>query len=156
MPTITIYTDGSALGNPGPGGYGVVLLSGPHRKELSQGFRLTTNNRMELFAAISALGALKEPCDVKLYSDSAYLVNAFNEHWIDGWKKRGWKNAAGQAVENQDLWFILLAQTKKHHVTFYKVKGHADHPENIRCDELATGAIKEYRRINAMDEESKA
>ena len=153
---ITIYTDGAAQGNPGRGGYGVVLLSPPYRKELSEGFRLTTNNRMELFAAISALGALKEPCDVKLYSDSAYLVNAFNEHWIDGWKKRGWKNAAGQAVENQDLWFILLAQTKKHHVTFYKVKGHADHPENIRCDELATGAIKEYRRINAMDEESKA
>ena len=156
MPRVEIFTDGACSGNPGPGGWGVLLRMGEHEKELSGGEHETTNNRMELFAAISALGALKEPCDVKLYSDSAYLVNAFNEHWIDGWKKRGWKNAAGQAVENQDLWFILLAQTKKHHVTFYKVKGHADHPENIRCDELATGAIKEYRRINAMDEESKA
>lgn len=153
---VNIYTDGACSGNPGPGGWGCILEFGPHRKEMSGYMAGTTNNRMELFAAISALGALKEPCDVKLYSDSAYLVNAFNEHWIGGWKKRGWKNAAGQAVENQDLWFILLAQTKKHHVTFYKVKGHADHPENIRCDELATGAIKEYRRINAMDEESKA
>ena len=138
---VNIYTDGACSGNPGPGGWGCILEFGPHRKEMSGYMAGTTNNRMELFAAISALGALKEPC---------------NEHWIDGWKKRGWKNAAGQAVENQDLWFILLAQTKKHHVTFYKVKGHADHPENIRCDELATGAIKEYRRINAMDEESKA
>ena len=103
---------------------------------------------MELFAAISALGALKEPCEVDLYSDSAYLVNAFNEHWIDGWKKNGWKNAAKAPVENQDLWFILLAQTKKHHVNFYKVKGHADNPRNNRCDELARAAIDEFRRLN--------
>ncbi len=101
---------------------------------------------MELFAAISALGALKEPCDVKLYSDSAYRLT-LQRHWIDGWKKRGWKNAAGQAVENQDLWFILLAQTQEAPCKVLQVKGHADHPENIRCDELATGAIKEYRRI---------
>ena len=105
---------------------------------------------------ITGLSALKEPCDVTLTTDSKYVVDSITKGWVYGWKKRGWKNAAGQAVENQDLWFILLAQTKKHHVTFYKVKGHADHPENIRCDELATGAIKEYRRINAMDEESKA
>ena len=103
---VNIYTDGACSGNPGPGGWGCILEFGPHRKEMSGYMAGTTNNRMELFAAISALGALKEPCDVKLYSDSAYLVNAFNEHWIDGWKKRGWKNAAGQAVENQDLWFI--------------------------------------------------
>ena len=108
---VNIYTDGACSGNPGPGGWGCILEFGPHRKEMSGYMAGTTNNRMELFAAISALGALKEPCDVKLYSDSAYLVNAFNEHWIDGWKKRGWKTAAGQAVENQDLWFILLAQT---------------------------------------------
>lgn len=113
----------------------------------------TTNNRMELFAAISGLGALKEPCDVTLYSDSNYMVQAFNDHWIDGWQKRGWKTSNGSPVENQDLWFILLAQTRKHNVTFVKVKGHADHPQNNRCDELATGAIKEYRRINALDEE---
>ena len=144
---VNIYTDGACSGNPGPGGWGCILEFGPHRKEMSGYMAGTTNNRMEVMAVIVGLK--------QLYSDSAYLVNAFNEHWIDGWKKRGWKNAAGQAVENQDLWFILLAQTKKHHVTFYKVKGHADHPENIRCDELATGAIKEYRRINAMDEESK-
>lgn len=149
---VNIYTDGACSGNPGPGGWGCILEFGPHRKEMSGYMAGTTNNRMELFAAISALGALKEPCIVHLYSDSAYLVNAFNEHWIDGWKKRNWKNAAGQPVENQDLWFILLAQTRKHQVTFHKVKGHADHPENIRCDELATSAIKEYRRINAMDE----
>jgi ribonuclease HI len=113
----------------------------------------TTNNRMELFAAISGLGALREPCDVTLYSDSNYLVQAFNDHWIDGWQKRGWKTSSGSQVENQDLWFILLTQTRKHNVTFVKVKGHADHPENNRCDELATGAIREYRRLNAMDEE---
>ena len=103
---------------------------------------------MELFAAISGLGALKEPCDVKLYSDSNYLVQAFNDHWIDGWKKNGWKTSNGTAVENQDLWFILLTQTKKHKVEFIKVKGHADHPENNRCDELARAAIDEYRKLN--------
>ena len=108
----------------------------------------TTNNRMELFAAISGLGALKEPCNVNLYSDSSYLVQAFNEHWIDNWKKNGWKTSGGGKVENQDLWFILSAQTQKHNVRFLKVKGHADHPENNRCDELARAAIDEYRRIN--------
>ena len=115
---------------------------------MSGGQAQTTNNRMELTGVISALSALKEPCEVDLYSDSAYLVNAFNEHWIDGWKKNGWKNAAKAPVENQDLWFILLAQTKKHHVNFYKVKGHADNPRNNRCDELARAAIDEFRRLN--------
>ena len=153
---VNIYTDGACSGNPGPGGWGCILEFGPHRKEMSGYMAGTTNNRMELTGVIEGLKALKEPCAVELYSDSQYIVNALNNGWLRDWKKRGWKNAAGQAVENQDLWFILLAQTKKHHVTFYKVKGHADHPENIRCDELATGAIKEYRRINAMDEESKA
>ena len=115
----------------------------------------TTNNRMELFAAISGLGALKEPCNVKLYSDSAYLVNAFNDHWIDGWKKKGWKKSDGEPVENQDLWFILSAQTKKHQVEFIKVKGHSDHPENNRCDELARAAIDEYRRLYEEKNEEK-
>ena len=146
--TVNIYTDGACSGNPGPGGWGAILEFGPHIKEMSGFMAGTTNNRMELFAAISALGALKEPCEVDLYSDSAYLVNAFNEHWIDGWKKNGWKNAAKAPVENQDLWFILLAQTKKHHVNFYKVKGHADNPRNNRCDELARAAIDEFRRLN--------
>ena len=156
MKKVYCYTDGACRGNPGPGGYGAILVYAGAEKEFSGGEPVTTNNRMELTAAIVALEALNEPCEVTLTSDSKYLTDAVTKGWLDGWKKRGWKNAAGQAVENQDLWFILLAQTKKHHVTFYKVKGHADHPENIRCDELATGAIKEYRRINAMDEESKA
>ena len=150
---VNIYTDGACSGNPGPGGWGCILEFGPHIKEMSGYMAGTTNNRMEPFAAISALGALKEPCDVMLYSDSNYMVQAFNDHWIDGWQKRGWKTSSGGAVENQDLWFILLAQTRKHNVTFIKVKGHADHPQNIRCDELATGAIKEYRRINALEQE---
>ena len=148
MKKVNIYTDGACSGNPGPGGWGAILEFGPHIKEMSGFMAGTTNNRMELFAAISALGALKEPCEVDLYSDSAYLVNAFNEHWIDGWKKNGWKNAAKAPVENQDLWFILLAQTKKHHENFYKVKVHADNPRNNRCDELARAAIDEFRRLN--------
>lgn len=150
---VNIYTDGACSGNPGPGGWGCILEFGPHRKEMSGYMAGTTNNRMELFAAISALGALKEPCDVTLYSDSNYMVQAFNDHWIEGWQKRGWKTSSGGSVENQDLWFILLTLTRKHNVKFVKVKGHADHPENIRCDELATGAIKEYRRLNAITDE---
>ena len=151
---VTIYTDGAARGNPeGPGGYGTVLhyvdkKGELHVREYSAGYKKTTNNRMELFAAISGLGALKEPCDVKLYSDSNYLVQAFNDHWIDNWKNKGWKTSNGTAVENQDLWCILMTQTKKHHVEFIKVKGHADHPENNRCDERARAAIEEYRRLN--------
>ena len=151
---VNIYTDGACSGNPGPGGWGCILEFGPHKKELSGFMEGTTNNRMELFAAISGLGALKEPCDVTLYSDSNYLVQAFNDHWIDGWKRRGWKTSNGTPVENQDLWAILLLQTRKHNVRFVKVKGHADHPQNNRCDELATSAIKEWRRINALDDES--
>ena len=153
--TVTIYTDGACSGNPGPGGWGAVLLFGPHRKEMSGFMAGTTNNRMELFAAISALGALKEPCIVHLYSDSAYLVNAFNDHWIDSWQKKNWRTSAGTPVENQDLWLALMLATKKHRVTFHKVKGHADNPENNRCDELATGAIAEWRKLNP-DKESEA
>ena len=150
---VNIYTDGACSGNPGPGGWGCILEFGPHKKEMSGYMAGTTNNRMELLAAISALGALKEPCDVTLYSDSNYMVQAFNDHWIEGWQKRGWKTASGGAVENQDLWLILLTLTKKHNVKFVKVKGHADHPQNNRCDELATGAIKEYRRLNALEDQ---
>ena len=143
---VNIYTDGACSGNPGPGGWAAILEFGPHRKELNGAVPSTTNNRMELFAAISGLGALKEPCDVRLYSDSNYLVQAFNDHWIDGWKRNGWKTSGGTPVENQDLWQILLLQTRKHRVTFIKVKGHADHPENNRCDELARAAIEEHRK----------
>ncbi len=150
---VNIYTDGACSGNPGPGGWGCILEFGQHTKEMSGHMAGTTNNRMELFAAISGLGALKEPCDVTLYSDSNYLVQAFNDHWIENWQKRGWKTSTGAKVENQDMWIILLTLTRKHNVTFVKVKGHADHPQNNRCDELATGAIKEFRRINAENEE---
>ena len=152
--TVNIYTDGACSGNPGPGGWAAILEFGPHRKELSGYMAGTTNNRMELFAAISGLGALKESCNVNLYSDSNYLVQAFTEHWLDNWMKNGWKTSGGGKVENQDLWFILSAQTKKHNVRFLKVKGHADHPENNRCDELARAAIEEYRRINCQTEEN--
>ena len=144
---VNIYTDGACSGNPGPGGWAAILEYGGHKKEINGYMAGTTNNRMELFAAISGLGALKEPCDVRLYSDSAYLVQAFNDHWIENWKKNGWKTSSGTAVDNQDLWFVLSTLTKKHHVTFIKVKGHADHPENNRCDELAREAIDEYRKL---------
>ena len=153
---VQIYTDGACSGNPGPGGWAAILQFGPHIREMSGYMAGTTNNRMELFAAISGLGALKEPCSVRLYSDSAYLVNAFNDHWIDGWKRNGWKTSAGTPVENQDLWFILSAQTKRHHVEFIKVKGHSDHPQNNRCDELARAAIEEYRRLYEKNEEEAA
>ena len=118
----------------------------------------TTNNRMELFAIISGLGALREPCEVDVYSDSAYAVNAFNQHWIDNWQKNGWKTADKKPVENDDLWKLLLQiiRAKKHRVTFNKVKGHAEDPLNIRCDELARAAIQEYRRMNGELKEEEA
>jgi len=145
---VRIYTDGACSGNPGPGGWAAILEFGPHQKEISGYMAGTTNNRMELFAAISGLGALKESCDVELYSDSNYLVQAFNDHWIENWQRKNWKTSAGTAVENQDLWFILLAQSRKHHIQFFQVKGHSDHPQNNRCDELARQAIEDYRRLN--------
>lgn len=148
MKSIQIYTDGACSGNPGPGGWGAILCFGEHRKELSGFMPGTTNNRMELFAAISALGALKSPCEVQLYSDSAYMVNAFEQHWIDNWQRNGWKTSGGKQVENQDLWRLFLTLTKRHKVSFHKVKGHSDHPENNRCDELARGEIQEYMRLN--------
>lgn len=142
---VDIYTDGSARGNPGPGGYGAVLryvdsAGVVHEKELSQGYELTTNNRMELLSAIVALEALKRPCDVALYSDSQYLVKAFNDRWVDGWIRRGWKNAKKEPVKNIDLWKRLLSAKDPHTVTFHWVRGHAGHPENERCDALATAA----------------
>lgn len=140
MADVTIYTDGSALGNPGPGGYGIVLLSGPHRKEMSAGYRLTTNNRMELMAAIVGLEALNRPCEVTLVSDSKYVTDAFNRHWIEGWISRDWKTAGNKPVKNIDLWERLLRAKQSHKVTFQWVKGHDGHPENERCDKLATTA----------------
>lgn len=141
MKEVTIYTDGACSGNPGPGGWGAVLFYGEHKKEMSGSADNTTNNRMELTAAIEALKVLKEPCRVTLYSDSAYLVNCFHQGWYKGWLKNGWRNSKGQAVENQDLWKEILSLTDYHQIEFVKVKGHADNVWNNRCDELATGAI---------------
>ena len=142
---VTVYTDGAARGNPGNGGYGAVLLyTDPagveHCKELSAGYRLTTNNRMELLAVIVALEALLRPCAVEVHSDSQYVVNAFNQHWVEGWIKRGWKTANKQPVKNVDLWQRLLSAKEPHQVSWVWVKGHAGHELNERCDELATTA----------------
>ncbi|HZG17615.1 MAG TPA: ribonuclease HI [Candidatus Bathyarchaeia archaeon] len=143
MREVTIYTDGACSGNPGPGGWGAVLFYGEHKKEMSGAADNTTNNRMELQAAIEALRVLKEPCKVTLYSDSAYLVNCFQQGWYKGWLKNGWRNSKKQPVENQDLWKELLDLMKTHDVQYVKVKGHADNEWNNRCDELATGAIRQ-------------
>ncbi len=145
MKELDIYTDGACSGNPGPGGWGVVLLYQGNRKELSGYQPETTNNRMELFAAIQGLSALKESCIVNLYSDSSYLINAFEKHWIDNWQRNGWKTSTKQPVENQDLWKLLLIHVRKHQVRFIKVKGHSDNANNNRCDEMAVAAIKNGR-----------
>ena len=143
---VEIYTDGAARGNPdGPGGFGTVLhyTDGKgqlHVKELSAGYRRTTNNRIELMAAIAGLEALNRPCQVELYSDSKYLVDAFNKHWLDGWIKKGWKRGKNEPVKNVDLWKRLLEAVKPHQIVFIWVKGHNGHPENERCDFLATSA----------------
>ncbi|WP_018338150.1 ribonuclease HI [Butyricimonas synergistica] len=135
---ITIYTDGAASGNPGPGGYGVVLMAGPHRKELSEGFRLTTNNRMELLAVIIGLNALRFPgSNVTVYSDSKYVVDAVEKGWVFGWEKTRFKNK-----KNPDLWQKFLVVYRKHNVKFVWIKGHASIPENERCDQLAVAAYK--------------
>ena len=142
MKEVIVYTDGACSGNPGPGGWGCVLIYGEHRKEMSGGEKETTNNRMELMAAIRALEALNVPCSVDLYSDSAYLVNAFEQGWLSNWVKRGWIKADKKPVENVDLWKRILELVNMHKVVFHKVKGHASKKENNRCDELATAAVK--------------
>jgi ribonuclease HI len=141
MKRVTIHTDGACKGNPGPGAYGAVLVCGRHRKEISAGFRLTTNNRMELRAAIAALESLSEPCEVELHSDSKYLVHAIRERWLDGWQRRGWMTSDRKPVKNQDLWRELLAAMAPHRIHWHWVKGHAGHRENERCDELANLAV---------------
>lgn len=143
MEQITIYTDGACSGNPGPGGWGAILLYNDIIKELSGGNPNTTNNIMEMTAVIEALKALKKPCNVNLYSDSAYVVNAFLQHWIDGWQRNNWKTSDKKDVKNKELWLELINLTKIHNITFHKVKGHADNELNNRCDELARNAIKE-------------
>ena len=143
---VEIYSDGSARGNPdGPSGYGTILRyvdskGEVHEKELSAGYDKTTNNRMELMGAIVGLEALLKPCDVEMFSDSQYVIKAFNEHWIDGWIQKGWKTAGNKPVKNVELWKRLLKACEPHGIRWNWVKGHAGHPENERCDELATKA----------------
>jgi len=140
MQNVVMYTDGGCLGNPGPGGYGVVLMCGKHRKELSEGYKLTTNNRMELLACIKGLEALKEPCNVTIHTDSQYVVNGIMKGWARKWRSNGWKRNKKDKAINPDLWGRLLDSCDAHDVTFKWVKGHAGHKENERCDYLANSA----------------
>ena len=139
-PEITIYTDGSSRGNPGPGGFGTLLICGAKRKEVSAGYLRTTNNRMELLAAIAGLEVLRRPSVVTLHSDSKYLIDAINKGWLQGWKRRGWIKSDRQPVKNVDLWQRLDAAAATHEVTWKWVRGHAGNPNNERCDVLATSA----------------
>ena len=145
MKKVVIYTDGACSGNPGPGGWAAVLIYKGKQMEISGYEPMTTNNRMELTAPIEAFAKLKEPCQVSLYSDSAYLVNAFRQGWLDNWQRRDWRKSDKKPVENQDLWKRILEYTGVHQVEWIKVKGHADNPYNNRCDELATGQIKQHK-----------
>ncbi len=142
MTQVTVYTDGACSGNPGPGGYGVLMKSGKHTKEMSQGYRRTTNNRMELLAVIVALKTLTRPCEVTLYSDSRYVVDAIEKNWAKSWKARGWKKADKQPALNADLWAEALDQLAKHKVKLVWVKGHASNEGNNRCDEIAVAASR--------------
>lgn len=151
MKKVRLYTDGACSGNPGKGGYGAILKYNGAEKEFFAGFRLTTNNRMELLAAIIGLEALKEPCEVELYSDSKYLVDAVSKGWVYSWQKKGWKKADGKPALNVDLWKRLLRLMSVHSVTYIWVKGHAGHPENERCDRLATAA---YNNENLGEDEN--
>jgi ribonuclease HI len=138
--SVEAFTDGACRGNPGPGGWGVVLRSGAHVKELSGGELATTNNRMELKAAIEALAALKQPCRVALYTDSVYVRSGITE-WLPAWRARGWRTADRKPVKNQDLWQALAAEAERHEVSWHWIKGHSGHPENDRADELANVGV---------------
>ena len=142
MKKVIIYSDGACSGNPGPGGWGAILMYNETSKEISGANKDTTNNIMEITAVLEALKLLKEECEVKIYSDSAYVVNAFNQGWIYNWKKNNWKTASKEPVKNQELWEELYSLVQKHKVEFIKVKGHSDNEYNNRCDFLATSAIK--------------
>ncbi|MEI8594919.1 ribonuclease HI [Photobacterium sp. Hal280] len=150
---VEIFTDGSCLGNPGPGGYGTILRYKGHVKELNDGFFMTTNNRMELLAAIVGLASLKESCDVDLTTDSQYVRQGITQ-WIHNWKKRGWKTADKKPVKNADLWQQLEQETQRHQVRWHWVKGHAGHPENERCDELARQAAESPTKDDTGYQES--
>ncbi len=152
MKKVLAYTDGACSGNPGIGGWGAILIFEGIEKELSGFEAYTTNNRMELKAAVEALSALKYPCEVDLFSDSSYLVNAFKENWIDNWKRNGWRNSSKDDVKNRDLWERLDYLAGIHNVNWIKVKGHSDNEYNNRCDKLATGEIKKNR--NALKDET--
>lgn len=145
MKEITIYTDGACSGNPGPGGWAALLRHGEHQKVVSGGERMSTNNRMELTAALESLRALKQPCRVRLHTDSAYLHNAFTKGWLDKWRRNGWKTSSKKPVENQDLWEALVEVSSRHEVTWVKVKGHADNELNNLVDELAVAAMEEFK-----------
>lgn len=147
MKRVELYTDGSCSGNPGPGGWGAILIYQGLEKELSGGAPATTNNRMELTGAIQGLTALKEPCQVELYTDSQYIASAINQHWLENWKKRGWRKADKSPVLNQELWQQLDEQLSRHQVTFHWVKGHADNAYNNRCDALAVAQTQKYRSL---------
>ena len=146
MKTVTIYTDGARSGNPGVGGWGAILFYKDQMREMSGFEENTTNNKMELTAAIKALERLKEPCEVELYSDSAYLVNAFLEGWLTKWQMNGFKSSNKKPVQNVDLWQKLIELNNTHKITWIKVKGHADNVYNNRCDALATGEISKHQK----------
>ena len=142
MKDIIMYTDGACSGNPGPGGWGTILMYKDTKKEISGFNPNSTNNIMEMTAVIEGLKLLKEPCNIEIYSDSAYVINAFNNNWIEGWIKKNWQNSKKEPVKNKELWLELIALLKQHQVTFIKVKGHSDNDYNNRCDEMARKAIK--------------
>lgn len=145
---VTIYTDGACSGNPGPGGYGAILMYGSHKKELSGGDPNTTNNRMELMGVITALKALNRPCQVDLYTDSQYVVNAIEKGWAKKWQSNGWMRNKKDKALNPDLWQMLLDLLEVHQVSFHWVKGHAENPYNNRCDELAVAESHKYKNEN--------
>ena len=156
MNKVQIYTDGACSGNPGKGGYGIILAYNEHRKELYGGYRLTTNNRMEMMAAIIALEALNKPCDVILYTDSRYVVDAITKGWAKKWQANDWQRNKKEQAKNPDLWQRLLDLCEQHQVEFVWVKGHAGHPENEQCDRLAVAACQEVElSIDAVYEEQK-
>jgi ribonuclease HI len=141
-PRVTIYTDGACSGNPGPGGYGVLLVTGAGERELARGYRRTTNNRMEILAAIAGLEALREPCEVALHSDSQYLVHAITKGWLANWRRNGWRKGDKSPVANVDLWRRLLPLLETHRIAWIWIRGHAGHDENERVDQLAVAALK--------------
>ena len=146
MKHVDLYTDGACSGNPGPGGYGIILVYNGKEKELSEGYAETTNNRMEILAVINGLKALKEPCEVTVYSDSKYVVDAVNKNWLYTWEENDWRRSNKEPVLNPELWMELLVLMEEHEVSFVWVKGHNEHPQNERCDRLAVAAAQKAKK----------